>query len=112
LHTKQAPNQEEEFSAWNLSVDEDAPPNPAPVPPRSAEIRLDVFPAKLPAETPASAAAVPENHAPEIAKAGDGGIPGKASRNTPDPAAGRTVSLPALQQGFIWAEILGTPKGL
>ncbi|MDR1596495.1 MAG: hypothetical protein LBR99_02205, partial [Treponema sp.] len=22
LHTKQAPNQEEEFSAWNLSVDE------------------------------------------------------------------------------------------
>jgi hypothetical protein len=115
VRTEQAPSREEEFSAWNLSVDEEAPPEPAPVSPlpepRPAEIRMAVFPAMLPPETPAPAAAVPD-YAPEIAEAGDDSIPGEAFPDTPAPVVSRTRSLPPLQQGIIWAEILGTPKGL
>ncbi|MDR2739820.1 MAG: hypothetical protein LBB68_08335 [Treponema sp.] len=115
LHTEQALNQEEEFSAWNLSVDEYIPPKPVPVPtmpePRSGEIRLAVFPAKLPVETPAPVITVPEDYVPETAKAGDSGISGEVCSDTPNPVVSRIRSLPALQQGIIWAEILGTPKG-
>jgi hypothetical protein len=113
LHTEQAPTQEEEFSAWNLSVDEDTPPKPAPVPPRPeprpTEIRLTVLSEQLPAETPAPVAELLENYAPEVVKAD---IPGEASPDTPNPVVNRIRSLPSLQQGIIWAEILGTPKGL
>jgi hypothetical protein len=110
-HTEPRPNREEEFSAWNLSVDEDVPPKSAPEPPRPeprlAEIRPMVPPAKPPRETPEPIAAAAENYAPEIAEAG---IPGEASRDTP--VVNRVRSLSSLQQGFIWAEILGAPKGL
>jgi hypothetical protein len=82
---------DEAFSAWNLSVDDGpagpaAPPRPPEAPPRPSL-----------AAAPAPFVAAPEPAARRPAPA----IPGRRFRG-----------LPPLQQGVIWAEILGAPKGL
>jgi hypothetical protein len=79
---------DDEFSAWNLPVND-----------------YDPAPAK-PVELPASSA--------------QPGPPPKARLQSPvqpEPLKNRirqtsVCSLPPLQQGVVWAEILGTPKGL
>jgi hypothetical protein len=139
------PDDDDEFSAWSLSVSEDAPPVPAS---KTADL-----PAEIPDAAPSlftalsSTSAVPvsgevpawlqsssfarsaEAPAPVPAAmetaavtAGVGGI-SRGSPNQPpsnrheNPVESRirqtsVCSLPPLQQGVVWAEILGPPKGL
>lgn len=146
---------EEEFSAWNLSVDE--PPPPAPVPKPARETSLQVArgtalpaapdPQQAPLSqksfaqlAPASArtgaadhvrvgaraeAGTPTEAAPLVGadtadRAGAGSL--AADRVGADTRAGTTSRVRAgarsarpltpLQQGMVWAEILGPPKGL
>jgi hypothetical protein len=79
---------DEAFSAWNLSVDDDPPraaPSPRlPDPPRPLAAALTGIP-----EAPPPAQAAPKRR-PEQGFRG----------------------LPPAQRGVIWAEILGAPKGL
>ncbi|MFP3042499.1 hypothetical protein LQZ19_11850 [Treponema primitia] len=151
---RQAPqadnDDEEEFSAWSLSVDEETPkPAPAATPkPGELSAKLSaVLSTKVPADTnpasvftalsvtsavsvsgeipawlqspsqpearqaevPASDVTAPKPSAPEAAAADSGtsgGVPRKSG------ALSRIRSLPPLQQGIVWAEILGAPKGL
>jgi hypothetical protein len=124
---------DDEFSAWSLSVDDEESVNPAPVVP-SKPAEISVFtalsstsavpvsrevPAWLqspPTEAPAAVTEAVEAPAPEAA-AGDGGLPDRllpalhGNRRIAGAVESRIRSLPPLQQGIVWAEILGTPKG-
>jgi type II secretory pathway pseudopilin PulG len=120
---------DDEFSAWSLSVNDDepvpaVPSKPAELPaadsknvsvftalsstssvPVSREIPAWLLspsqpPEPRPTEAPVSVTEGLETRVPAAA-AGDGGLLGSRIR-----------SLPPLQQGIVWAEILGTPKGL
>jgi hypothetical protein len=77
---------DDEFSAWSLSIDNEEP------------VELPKKVPAVPSETVKAAASVPE------------------PANRPLPARhgieSRIRLLPPLQQGVVWAEILGTPKGL
>jgi hypothetical protein len=116
---------EEEFSAWSLSINDEPPPAAPSKPvvakadsiftalsstsavPISGEVPAWLQPPVRSAELSASAA---ETRVSEPGAAG-GGEP--ANRSVPAAGAGsRRRSLPPLQQAVIWAEILGTPKGL
>jgi hypothetical protein len=120
---------DDEFSAWSLSVN-DEEPEELPADTKSASLFTALsstssvpvsgeIPAWLqspsrpeappPAEASVSVAAVMENRAPETA--GDGRSPGLPPSYRHG-VESRIRSLPPLQQGVVWAEILGTPKGL
>ncbi|GHV75168.1 hypothetical protein AGMMS49940_24700 [Spirochaetia bacterium] len=99
---------DDNFSAWNLSVNDEAPAKPAPVVPSK--------PAELPAwlqSTVQPAAPQPTEASTSIAEAvaGDGGALSRQS-TARHRVESRIRSLPPLQQGIVWAEILGAPKGL
>jgi hypothetical protein len=131
---------DEAFSAWSLSVHDEPVPEPAPAaPPKAADAAPSLFtalsavssvqvsgeiPAWLqptpqpippaesqPTELLASAAAVMEARTPETGDEGTRPLPAYR-RNPVGSVESRIRSLPPLQQGVVWAEILGTPKGL
>jgi hypothetical protein len=88
---------DEDFSAWNLSVD-DEPPAPA-APPKVRE----AFPlgALIAASAPAPLVVAPESVAPPSRRVDPGCHVEQRFRG-----------LSPLQQGVVWAEILGVPRGL
>jgi hypothetical protein len=88
---------DETFSAWRLSVNDDPPAPVAPVlPPR----RVLEAPPRVPvAPVPKTA---PDRMAPQR----------PASQRPAQKPARRAPGLSPLQQGVVWAEILGAPKGL
>jgi hypothetical protein len=114
----------EEFSAWSLSVNEGAPektapvtpPKPAPPPARPVPAETEnasVFtglsstsPVPVSGEIPAwlQSPAQPLEARPTETRA----LEAAAAASVEN----RIRSLPPLQQGVVWAEILGTPKGL
>jgi hypothetical protein len=106
---------DEAFSAWNLSVDDDLPA-PASRPP---EIPPSPAPPTAPSPGPAPVGFSRFPEAPDRFAAASGGLSRFAE--TPGPLAALARSAPArskrrglspLQQGVVWAEILGAPKGL
>ncbi|GHV31854.1 hypothetical protein AGMMS4952_21240 [Spirochaetia bacterium] len=130
----------DEFSAWSLSIndEETAKPVPSTPPERTPDTKkASIFttlsstssvpvsgeipawlqspvqpvpPAQSYAEASVPVAAGMENRAPEAAP-GDGGSPDR--RPSAHPGVESYIrSLPPLQQGIVWAEILGIPKGL
>jgi hypothetical protein len=116
-----AADEDEAFSAWNLSVDDGPPALTAPAaPPRFPEAPgSDLF-AAAPAAPPrfpeapgsdpfAAAPAVP----PRFPEA-PGSDPSEAAhaRSAPERLERRFRGLSPLQRGVIWAEILGAPRGL
>ncbi|GHV80715.1 hypothetical protein AGMMS49944_25060 [Spirochaetia bacterium] len=107
---------DDDFSAWNLSVNDEVPAKSAPVVPSKpaalpAWLQSPVQPAApQPTEASASIVAGVETHAPE-AVAGDGGSLSRQS-TARHRVESRIRSLTPLQQGIVWAEILGAPKGL
>jgi hypothetical protein len=112
--TASGDDDDEAFSAWNLSVD-DVPPAPVepPAPKRLSEApRPGLF-----ATAPESAAQPPQPvPAPPPRPAFPMAAPESAAQPL-QPAPGirpnqRFRKLPPLQQAVVWAEILGTPKGL
>jgi hypothetical protein len=105
---------DEAFSAWNLSVDDaPAPVEPLPAPKRLSDaLRPSLFaaapesatqpprPVPAPATRPVFPMTTPENTAQPM-------------RPVPAPRPKQRFSnLLPLQQAVVWAEILGTPKGL
>ncbi|GHU60550.1 hypothetical protein FACS189445_0150 [Spirochaetia bacterium] len=133
---------DEAFSAWSLSVSEDVPPMPvtpsraAALPadaapslftalsstsavPVSGEVpawlRSPSFvrSAETP-EAPASAATPVETGAAAEEGGTSRGLPNRppSARHRIGSVESRICSLPPLQQGIVWAEILGSPKGL
>jgi hypothetical protein len=97
-HTAAVGDDEEDFSAWNLSVDDEPLPQPPPPvpPPRIPEAPRLAAPA-LSLAVPFSP---PENASPPPRRA------------EPDRLTQRFRGLSPLQQGVVWAEILGVPRGL
>jgi cytoskeletal protein RodZ len=115
------------FSAWSLSVSDEEPVKPAPaIPSKPAELpgdtkNVSVFTAlsspssvpvsgEVPAWLTSPSLAGMGNHTPETV--GDDGSPNPPPVCHGNPVTNRIRSLPPLQQGLVWAEILGTPKGL
>jgi cbb3-type cytochrome oxidase subunit 3 len=97
-----AEEDEEAFSAWNLSVkEEEPPPEPKPIP-KPVSLFKPLFPI-------APVMAVPDAGAPPAAKRPPDQPPVRERRRKRAELFG---SLPPLQQGILWAEILGPPKGL
>jgi hypothetical protein len=105
-------DEDEAFSAWDLSVNDEPPapaapsapaspsgPPEAPAPFAAASARFAVE--ERLAAVPDRVAAVPERVAPAPA------LP----RPAPKSAARRFRSLSPLQRAVVWAEILGAPKG-
>jgi hypothetical protein len=105
-------NDDEAFSAWDLSVDDEPPVKAAPpklpkAPPGALGplTAVQAGQARFP-ETPVPGvlAAAPSRFAPE----------GPAQQRRPARAGpeARFRGLSPLQQGVVWAEILGAPRGL
>jgi hypothetical protein len=91
---------DEAFSAWNLSVNDDPPvPPQAPEAPPKFQETLFRFPEP---EAPRPVASIPDYPASMPTQ------PARQARKSPEL---RFPGLPPLQQSVIWAEILGKPKG-
>jgi hypothetical protein len=102
--TASGADDDEAFSAWNLSVDDTLPaPVEPPAPKRLPEApRPSLFAAaaKSAAQLPQPVPATPESSAQPL-------------RPAPSPRPKqRFPKLPPLQQAVVWTEILGTPRGL
>jgi hypothetical protein len=88
-------NDDDDFSAWSLPVDDEAPPTPVmPVKPAALSVKLSGDAKPAPVFTALSS----------VSPAHQGNPVGSVES--------RIRALPPLQQGIIWAEILGAPKGL
>jgi hypothetical protein len=117
-----APEEDEGFSAWNLSVDEEPPPPPAPsrVLEPSGRSSFPSGPARFPETSKADPALSGPPRFPETPKTDPAPSDPPRLFETPKPREARRSAgpeqrlryLPPLQQGLVWAEILGRPKGL
>ena len=112
---------DDEFSAWSLSVNDGETPAPA----KPAEL-----PGVLPRETKKASVCTDLLSTASVSVSGEIPAwlqspsppvpPAESIAQPPEPRNPQTVGsvasrirlLPPLQQGVIWAEILGTPKGL
>jgi hypothetical protein len=114
-----ADDEEETFSAWNLSVNDD-PPAPVPAAPRRVRETLPRF-LETPPLVPEAPQHIPEASPrflaePRVPAAPSGfpetPAPDRAASTRPAKKPARRLSgLSPLQQGVVWAEILGKPKG-
>jgi hypothetical protein len=122
------PDEDEDFSAWNLSVEDDPPPAPSrtaelpgPEPLPANRSRLPEMPGAGPAPGtgPALSGLSRLSETPEPAQSGLSRFP--ETPETDPPGAVRSARirpeqrlrrLSPLQRGLVWAELLGPPKGL
>jgi hypothetical protein len=110
-----AADEDEAFSAWDLSVNDDSPaPAVSPGPPEPpSPVPIAAVSARFVAErltpVPNRAEAVPERlaAAPERLTAAPARLPRPVSKSS----AQRFRTLLPLQRAVVWAEILGAPKG-
>jgi hypothetical protein len=109
-----APDEDESFSAWDLSVNDD-PPVPAtlPVPASRPSLPETPPPASFTAVSARFGAAaerltvVPDR----LAAPQERIFPARISRPAPESPKLRFRGLSSLQQAVVWAEILGVPRG-
>jgi hypothetical protein len=109
-----AADEDEAFSAWDLSVNDDSPAPVSPPGPQepSSPAPFAAVSARFGA-TERQAAAPSDRMAPwdRAAAAPESAVPALFPRSAPKSLPQRFSGLSPLQQAVVWAEIFGAPKG-